>query len=159
MNKKKPRVLFICIENRARSQMAEAFLREYAGDQFEVYSAGLNPAPIHPLVYEVMAEEGISLEGHVSKGIKEFLNTMHFGYLITVCAKAEAQCPIFPGVGERLYWPIEDPVPFEGTKQEKLEKFRASRDQLKERILTWLQERPSRSGPTIRPREEEKRNR
>jgi arsenate reductase len=129
--------------------MAEAFLRKYAGDRFEVYSAGLDPAPIHPYVYKVMAEEDIEMEGHTSKGIQQFLNKMHFGYLITVCAKAEAKCPIFPGVGERIYWPIEDPVPFEGTEQEKLEKFREARDQIKQHILDWLEERPRRTGPTI----------
>jgi arsenate reductase len=136
--------------------MAEAFLREYAGDRFEVYSAGLDPAPIHPYVYKVMTEEDISMEGHTSKGIGEFLNKMHFGYLITVCAKAEAKCPIFPGVGERLYWPIEDPVPFEGTEQKKLEKFREARDQIKRHVLEWLEEDQQDSGPTIRPREEER---
>jgi arsenate reductase len=135
---KKPKVLFLCIENRARSQMAEAILREYAGDQFEVYSAGLEPSPIHPYVYEVMEEEGLSLEGHYAKGVNAFLNKMYFGILITVCAKAERRCPTFPGLGERRYWPIEDPVAFEGPEEEKLEKFREARDEIKQHIREWL---------------------
>lgn len=138
---KKPKVLFLCIANRVRSQMAQAFLEKYAGDQFKVYSAGLEPEPIHPYTYRVMEEVGLDLEGHSSKGIKSFLNEMYFGILITVCAKAEARCPIFPGLGERHYWPIEDPVAFEGSEEEKLEKFRQARDEIEQHILDWLASR------------------
>jgi arsenate reductase len=63
---------------------------------------------------------------------------MHFGYLITVCENAEEQCPIFPGVGQRMYWPFEDPLAFEGTEEEKLAKFRQVRDQIDQRIRNWL---------------------
>ncbi|MDY7080021.1 MAG: arsenate reductase ArsC [Chloroflexota bacterium] len=136
---KKPKVLFLCVENRARSQMAEAFLRKHAGDQFEIYSAGLEPAPIHPHVYQVMEEVGLDLEGHYPKGVGHFLNEMYFGILITVCAKAEERCPTFPGLGERLLWPLKDPVEFEGTEEEQLEKFREVRDEIEERIVAWLE--------------------
>jgi arsenate reductase len=138
---KKPKLLFLCAENRARSQMAEAFLRKHAGDQFEVYSAGLEPGPIHPYVYEVMEEVGLELEGHYSKGVGDFLGQVYFGILITVCAKAEENCPIFPGLGERHFWPIEDPVAFRGTEEETLDKFRRVRDEIEERILAWLDSR------------------
>ena len=138
---KKPRVLFLCIQNRARSQMAEAFLRHYAGDHFEVYSAGFEPAPIHPSVYRVMEEVGLDLEGQYSKGVKEFFNQIYFGILITVCDKAEKRCPTFPGLGERHYWPIEDPVAVEGTEEERLAAFRRARDQIEQYILTWLESR------------------
>ncbi|MFO7741446.1 MAG: arsenate reductase ArsC [Anaerolineae bacterium] len=138
---KKPKVLFLCIENRARSQMAEAFLRRYAGDQFETFSAGLEPSPIHPYVYEVMEEVGLDLEGHHPKGVDEFFNKMYFGILITVCQKAEERCPIFPGLGERQYWPIEDPVAVEGSEEEKLEAFRKARDEIEQRVLDWLESR------------------
>jgi arsenate reductase len=138
---KKPRVLFLCIENRARSQMAEAFLRHYAGEQFEVYSAGLEPSPIHPYVYQVMEEIGLDLEGHHTKGVDEFFNKMYFGILITVCEKAEEKCPTFPGLGERHYWPIEDPVAVEGSEEEKLEAFRRARDEIEQRVLDWLESR------------------
>jgi len=138
---KKPRVLFLCIENRARSQMAEAFLRKYADDDFEVYSAGLEPSPIHPYVYQVMGEVGLDLEGHHSKGVDEFFNKVYFGILITVCEKAEEKCPTFPGLGERQYWPIEDPVAVKGSEEEKLAAFRRARDQIEQHILDWLEER------------------
>jgi arsenate reductase len=138
---KKPRVLFLCIENRARSQMAEAFLRHYAGEQFEVYSAGLEPSSIHPYVYQVMEEIGLDLEGHHIKGVDEFFNKMYFGILITVCEKAEEKCPTFPGLGERHYWPIEDPVVVEGSEEEKLEAFRRVRDEIEQRVLDWLESR------------------
>lgn len=138
---KKPRVLFLCIENRARSQMAEAFLRHYAGEQFEVYSAGLEPSPIHPYVYQVMEETGLDLEGHHTKGVDEFFNKMYFGILITVCEKAEEKCPTFPGLGERQYWPIEDPVAVEGSEEEKLEAFRRARGEIEQRVLDWLEGR------------------
>jgi len=138
---KKPRALLLCIENRARSQMAEAFLRHYAGDEFEVHSADLEPSPIHPTVYQVMEEVGLDLDGHTAKGVDEFLNKMYFGILITVCDKAEDKCPTFPGLGERQYWPIEDPVAVEGSKEEKLEAFRTARDEIEQHILDWLESR------------------
>ena len=140
---KKPRVLFLCVENRARSQMGEALLRYYADDEFEVYSAGLGPSPIHPYVYKVMAEVGLDLEGHYSKGVDAFLNKAYFGILITVCEKAEARCPTFPGLGQRLYWPIEDPVRYEGSEEERIEMFRRARDRIDAHILDWLEARES----------------
>jgi arsenate reductase len=139
--KKKPRVLFLCSENRARSQMAEALLRKHAGDQLEIYSAGLEPTPIHPTVYRVMEEVGLDLEGHYAKGVDQFLNKVYLGILITVCEKAEEKCPTFPGLGERLFWPIPDPAAVEGTEQESLEAFRKARDELEKHIVDWLESR------------------
>lgn len=138
---KKPRVLFLCVQNRARSQMAEALLRKHAGDKFEVHSAGFEPAPIHPYVYQVMDEIGLDLEGHRSKGVDEFFNKVYFGILITVCERAERMCPTFPGLGERHYWPVEDPVTAEGTEEEVLQAFRRARDEIERNILNWLDSR------------------
>jgi arsenate reductase len=120
--------------------MAEAILKKHAGDRFEVYSAGLESEEIHPYTLEVMEEAGYDLTDHYSKRLDEFLGEMHFGYLITVCQKAEEECPTFPGVSQRLYWPTEDPVVFEGSEEEQLEKFRRTRDQIEARILDWLEE-------------------
>lgn len=120
--------------------MAEAFLRKYAGDRFEAYSAGLEPTEIHPLVKQVMHEIGFDLSGHQTKDLKQYLGTTHFGFLITVCARAESECPVFPGASIRLYWPIEDPAEFRGTEQEKLNKFREIRDQIDARIKSWLKD-------------------
>jgi len=134
----KPRVLFLCTGNSARSQMAEAFLRKYGGDRFEAHSAGLEPQGIHPYTYRVMSEIGIDLSDQRSKSLDEYFMKVHVGYLITVCSRAEARCPILPGVGVREYWEFEDPAAFEGTEEEKLNKFREIRDQVEARVKAWL---------------------
>ncbi|HJX39737.1 MAG TPA: arsenate reductase ArsC, partial [Anaerolineae bacterium] len=135
----KTRVLFLCTGNTARSQMAEAFLRRYAGDRFEAYSAGLEPGEIHPYIFKVMQEIGLNLAGQRSKHVNEYMGKLHFGYTITVCSVAEERCPsVFPGMGQRLHWAFEDPAAFEGAEEEKLEKFREVRDQIDERIKQWL---------------------
>ena len=136
----KPKVLFLCTHNSARSQMAEAFLRRHAGDRFEVYSAGLEPSDIHPYARKVMEEAGYDLCGHYSKGLEQWLGNVHFSYLITVCGRAEAECPIFPGMGKRLHWPFDDPVAFLGSEEQRLQQFRQVRDAIEARVLAWLQE-------------------
>ncbi len=121
--------------------MAEAWLKKYAGDQFEVYSAGYEPKGIHPLTRKVMEEAGLALDDQYSKGVKAFLGKMIFQYLIIVCAKAEQHCPTtFPGIVQRIYWPFEDPVAFTGSEEEKLAKFREVRDKIEARLKLWLQE-------------------
>jgi arsenate reductase len=137
MNKIK--VLFLCTGNSARSQMAEAFLRHYAGDQYEAHSAGLEPKGINPLTVQVMDEVGISLEGQTSKDVRVYLGHVNFGYLITVCDHAEKNCPTtFLGISQRLHWSLEDPAAFEGPEEEKLAKFRQVRDQINDHVRTWL---------------------
>ncbi len=100
---KNTKVLFLCTRNSARSQMAEAFLRKYAGDHFEVYSAGFEPKEINPLTIKVMEENGYDLSKHTSKPLSQYLGKIHFGVIITVCDKAEERCPTIPGFGTRLY--------------------------------------------------------
>jgi arsenate reductase len=137
----KPRVLFLCTGNTSRSQMAEAFVRHYAGDRIEAYSAGLEPKEVHPYTRQVMEEIGISMDGHRAKGLDEFLGKMHFGYLITVCDRAERNCPTFPGIGQRLFWPFEDPVASANEEPEKaLAVFRRVRDEIAARVRQWLEE-------------------
>jgi len=135
----KPRVLFLCTGNSCRSQMAEAFLRLYGGENFEVYSAGLDPKPIHPITIQVMEEIGYDMSSHRSKTLDEFLGKVHFSYLITVCSNAEERCPTFPGMGQRLHWPFEDPAAFVGTPEETIAKFREIRDQIANRVRDWLE--------------------
>jgi len=135
----KARVLFLCTGNSARSQMAEAFLRHYGGDHFEVFSGGLEPQGLHPLTVKVMEEAGFDMSTHTSKPLSKFLG-QHFGYLITVCDRAEKNCPIFPGVSMRLYWPFDDPAAVQGTEAEQLEKFRQVRDQIAAKVIDWLTE-------------------
>ena len=137
----KTKVIFLCTGNSARSQMAEAFLRKYAGNHFEVYSAGFEPRPIHPYTIKVMRELGYDLSGQHPKDLKQYLGKIHFGIVITVCEKAEEECPTIPDVSTRLYWPFEDPAAFQGTEEEKLAKFREIRDKINEKTKAWLKER------------------
>ena len=135
------RVLFLCTGNSARSQMAEAFLRKYAGDRFEAHSAGLEPKHIHPLAIQVMREKGIDISNQASKGVDTYLGKALFQYLVTVCDDAEKNCPtVWPGVNQRMHWSFEDPAAFEGTDEEKLAKFREIRDRIEQRLKAWLEE-------------------
>ena len=136
----KPKVLFLCTANSARSQMAEALLRKQAGDRFDVYSAGLEPTQVHPYAMKVMAEIGIDMAGHRAKGVKEFHGTMNPAYVIIVCEKTRQQCPTaFPATGATIIaWPIDDPAGAVGGEEERLGKFREARDQIEARIKAWL---------------------
>jgi len=137
----KAKVLFLCTGDSARSQMAEAFLRKYGGDEFEAYSAGFDPKGINPYTERVMEEIGVSLSSQYSKPLKEYMGKVHFGYLITICEEAEEECPTtFPGVGQRPRWSFEDPSAFVGSEDEKLAKFREVRNRIEKRIKTWLGE-------------------
>jgi arsenate reductase (thioredoxin) len=135
----KPKVLFLCTGNTARSQMAEGFLRKYAGDRFEIFSAGLKPGFINPLTIQVMEEKGVDMSSHYSKGLEQFLGKVHFAYLITVCSRADEECPIFPGMGQRLHWPFDDPAAFQGSPEEKLVKFRQVRDEIEAKVKEFAQ--------------------
>jgi arsenate reductase (thioredoxin) len=131
-------VLFLCTANTARSQLAEALLRHHAGARFEITSAGLEPGTLNPFTTRVLEERNIDITGLYAKGLKPMLGQRNFHYLITVCSRAEENCPIFPGVSYRLAWPFEDPAAFIGDEVGKLEKFRAVRNAIEARILTWL---------------------
>lgn len=116
-------------------------MRHYAGDRFDVYSAGLEPKGIHPLTIEVMEEIGIPMEGHYSKSSGDFLAKVPVNYVIIVCERAEASCPkIWPFGAKVLSWPFEDPVAFQGSPEACQEKFRAVRDEIDHRIQQWLLE-------------------
>jgi arsenate reductase len=136
----KTRVLFLYTGNSARSQMGEALLRRHCDGLFEVYSAGLAPKEIHPYTRQALAEVGIDMAGQYAKDLSLYLGRMHFGYVITVCSRAEAQCPIFPGMSIRLYWPFDDPAAAEGSEEEVLAAFRRVRDEIEARVIAWLQE-------------------
>ncbi len=133
----KIRVLFLCTGNSARSQMAEAFLSQIGGDRFEVHSAGLDPSVVNPFTIQVLDEVGIDWSKSRAKGLTEYLGKVNFGYLITVCSRAEERCPIFPGMGQRLHWPFDDPAAVEGPEEEKLAVFRRVRDEIKIQVNTW----------------------
>jgi arsenate reductase len=128
--------------------MAEAFLRRYGGEQFDPHSAGLEPGEIHATTRLVMAEVGLDLAGQYSKDVLKYLGREHFGYLVTVCSKAEERCPtVFPGVGQRLHWPFDDPSapPEEG--EDEVTRFRRVRDEIDQKIQAWLCELGHQPGP------------
>jgi len=135
-------VLFVCLHNSGRSQMAEAYLRRLGGDDFQVMSAGLEPQPLNPLVREVMLEEGFDLSRVRADSVFDFYKEGRlFDYVIAVCDQAAAQrCPTFPGITRRLNWPFADPALLEGSYLERLEGVRRIRDQIRERIRQWLKE-------------------
>lgn len=138
----KPKVLFLCTGNSARSQMAEAFLRRMGSDRYEAFSAGLDPKGIHPYTVQVMEEKGIPLGGQHSKSLKQFLGKENIGYFITVCDHAEEHCPyaFVRNAGQHLHWSFKDPAAAEGSHEKKLESFRAVRDQIESKIKKWLSE-------------------
>jgi len=137
-NMAKPKVLFLCTGNSARSQMAEGLLRALAGEQFEVFSAGTEPkGRILPEVQEVMREVGVDVSSQRSKSVMEYLGKVNFGYVITVCADAEENCPaVFLNMGTHEHWPFDDPAKFD--EEQRLESTRRVRDQIEQRLRLWL---------------------
>ncbi|MBF0230853.1 MAG: arsenate reductase ArsC [Desulfamplus sp.] len=138
----KIKVLFICVHNSARSQMAEAFLKELGGGRFFVESAGLEAGNLNPLAVEVMKEAGIDISGNKTKSVFEFYKQgKSYNYVITVCdPSAGEQCPIFTGITKRLHWSFDDPSSLTGSYEEKLEKSRKIRDQIKEAVENLIKE-------------------
>jgi len=135
----RPRVLFMCSRNSARSQMAEAILRREAGDRYEVHSCGLRPDAIHPLTLAVLEEAGLDTSVLRSKDLGDYLGKTSIHHAIIVCEVANDHCPrLHPFALHVHYWPFPDPVATEGTEGERLEAFRSARDAIEERIRVWL---------------------
>ena len=135
----KGKVLFVCVQNSARSQMAEAWVNSLCGDFLEARSAGIEPGKLNPLAIDVMREVGIDIADKKTAAVYDlFKSGARFNYVITVCDEASAErCPVFPGVTTRLHWSFPDPAAFEGTQEEKLDKCRQVRDAIKHRIEAW----------------------
>lgn len=117
--------------------MAEGILRHIAGDKFDVVSAGTIASFVRPQAITVMAEIGIDITGHRSKCLDEFRNTV-FDYVITVCDNANETCPVFPGPAKRIHWSFEDPAEAVGDEEQQLAVFRRVRDEITERLRTFL---------------------
>lgn len=145
----KQKVLFICVHNSARSQMAAALLNKRCGEFFEAQSAGLEPGTINPLVIEALREVEIDISKNKTQRVFDvWKSDRMFQYVITVCSEAEAEgCPVFPGVTTRLHWPFDDPSRFTGTPEEKLERTRRVRDQIHAKIDAFCQEHCVTSSP------------
>ena len=135
------KVLFICGHNSGRSQMAEAFLNDLATNKIYAESAGLEPKPINPLVLEVMAEIGYDLSRVKSDNVFDFFRQGRlYDYVITLCDETVGkQCPVFPGITQRLHWPFEDPEELLGTRDDKLADLRRVRDQIRDKLHTWIE--------------------
>lgn len=133
----KARVLILCTGNSARSQMAEGLLRHLGGGRYEVFSAGTKPVGVNPLAIEAMREMGIDISTQHSKSVAEFAG-QQFSTVITVCDNAAEQCPVFPGVPQRVHWSLPDPAAVSGTREEKLAAFRRVRDELEKRMRLFV---------------------
>jgi arsenate reductase (thioredoxin) len=131
------KVLFLCTGNSCRSQMAEGWLRHYAGDRAEVFSAGTKPAGLNPMAVAVMHESGVDISSQRSKHIDE-LAKEDFLFVITVCDAAREQCPVFPGALYQLHWSFDDPAAAPGNEEERLALFRRVRDETEEHVRTFV---------------------
>ena len=138
----KERVLFVCVHNSARSQMAEAWLNHLHGDRFEAHSAGLEAGMLNPLAVKAMKEAGIDISHEKTQTVFSLLKKGElFSYVITVCDETSAeQCPVFPGATKRMHWSFPDPARLTGTEEEKMAKVRTIRDDIKAAIESWYAE-------------------
>ncbi len=138
----KIKVLFVCVHNSARSQMAEAYLNNLGGDKFFAESAGLEPGILNPYVVEVMCEDGIDISKNKTKSVFDFYKKGKlYNYVITVCeSEAGEKCPVFPGVTKRLHWEFKDPSKLTGSKEDILREVRLIRDEIKQKIKEFISE-------------------
>lgn len=133
----KKNILFLCTGNSCRSQMAKGLMRQFNGNDFEVYSAGTKPSEVNPYAIEVMKEIEIDISKQYSKSIDD-LPKINFDYVITVCNNAKESCPFFPA-GKMIHWDIEDPAEAKGSNEEILTVFRKTRDFIKKMIQNNFQ--------------------
>ena len=133
------RVLFLCTHNSCRSQMAESILRQFYGDKFEVFSAGIKPSEVNPYAIKCMAEVGIDISKHKSKSVERFSGE-RFDYVITVCDSAKESCPFFSGGVKCIHWNFIDPANASGSEKEMMAVFREIRDEIRNRIKETFRE-------------------
>ncbi len=138
---KKLKILFICVHNSARSQMAEAYLEAFAGGKFDVESAGFEPGILNPLVIEAMKEDGIDISANRTKSVFElYKEGRTYNFVITVCDQAESEkCPIFPGMVTKVNWSFPDPSKLQGSDEEKMVRVREIRDSIKNKINQFIE--------------------
>ena len=138
----KEKVLFVCVHNSARSQMAEAILNHLAGDRFIAESAGLEPGKLNPLAVEAMKDMGIDISNKKTQDVFDlYKQGRRFNYVVTVCDEASGErCPLFPGISQKIQWGFPDPSTLQGTLEEKLHKTIEIRNQIKNQIEKWLAE-------------------
>ena len=136
------KVLFLCIHNSARSQMAEAYLKKLGGENFFVESAGLEAGALNPLAVAAMKADGIDIANNKTKEVTNFFKERrHYDYVVTVCDEANAaRCPVFPGVHKKINWNFPDPSTFVGSDEKKLKQTLGVRDQIKDAVITLIRE-------------------
>ena len=135
-------VLFVCVRNSARSQMAEAFLNDRCPDDFVAESAGLEPGTLNPLVVDAMREVGFDISRNRTKSAFDLFKAgRRYSYVITLCDETNAQrCPVFPGGARRLHWSFADPAAAQGSAEERMAQTRLIRDRIRTRIDVWCAE-------------------
>ena len=135
-------VLFLCVHNSARSQMAEAYLTKFGGDRYAAESAGLKPGKLNPYVVRALAEDGIDISGKATRDVLSlYREGRSYDCVVTVCSKeAAARCPIFPGKVERRHWPFDDPSRFTGSDEEIMARVRDLRDAIREKVREFVSE-------------------
>ncbi len=147
----KTRVLFVCVHNSARSQMAEALLNHRFGDEFEAESAGIEPGSLNPLAVEAMHELGIDISRNTTHDVFDYVREgRRYSYVITVCDETSGErCPLFPGIAKRLHWSFDDPATFAGSDRVKRERTNEVRDKIAAQLHTWVEElhREDQRGP------------
>jgi arsenate reductase (thioredoxin) len=136
------KVLFLCVHNSARSQMAEAFLKKHGGGRFEAESAGLEPGKLNPHVVKAMAEVGIDISGNQTKSVWDLFKAEKvYQIVVAVCSKEAAErCPIFPGLSKKLHWPFDDPSALTGSEEEIMAGVRRIRDQIEDAVRAFVRE-------------------
>ena len=132
------RVLFVCTGNSARSQIAEALLRQYGGDDFAAFSAGTEPKGVNPYTIRVLSEVGIDWSAARAKSVREYLGEP-FDYVITVCDRARQTCPVFPGDHNSLHWGLDDPAEVVGSDAERLAAFRRTQLEVSVRLRPFIE--------------------
>jgi len=148
----KTRVLFVCVQNSARSQMAAALLNHEFGGEFEAESAGIEPGSLNPLAVESMHEIGIDISRNRTNDVFDFYREgRRYSYVITVCDESSGErCPLFPGITKRLHWSFDDPATFTGPEEVKLKKTIKVRDEIQVQIRQWVGELDNQSGKAKR---------
>jgi arsenate reductase len=138
----KIKVLFVCVHNASRSQMAEVWMNQLFGDRFEAQSAGIEPGQLNPLVIEAMREVGVDISHKKTRNVSDVIKSgQDFSYVITVCDETSSErCPFFPGKTNRLHWGFPDPSSLMGTKEEKMGKIREIRDAIRTQVDWWGKE-------------------
>ena len=144
----KKKVLFICVHNSARSQMAAALLNKKCGEFFEAQSAGLEPGILNPFAVKALRDVGIDISKNKTQAVFDvFKSGQLFAYVITVCSETEAEgCPIFAGVTKRLHWPFPDPAKLVGTQEERMAETRQILNKIDEKVQQFCQEQRQTNG-------------